>query len=347
MIRSCLSFTMKKRAFDIDFLRGIAILVMIATHVYGLHLGNSFNFAIWNWSHFVVPGFLFCSGFVLSLSKTDLFTTPKHILMWIKKRALRLLVPYYIYFFLHFLLFLTFPQIFNNFHFSKNLDFILHSLTFSGGISVSWLPILFIELTLLFPILSYFKKKSLLVPFESIILVLIVLYTRNRFQIPYQSLTHWILWLFPFVLGILFSSLQEQVRKRAYLFGFLILLPIFLFLWQQSPDLILTHHKYPPDLYYLSYTLGLEFLILFASFYLLKISGLTKIIFFFSQNSYRIFFIHFIILDFVFSLSRDWTGVMGPIVQTLIVITFSGFTVVLWDIIKKRSVDFKGKLTYK
>lgn len=346
-----MSIKMEKRSLDIDFLRGIAILIMIATHVYGLHLGDPVNFAVWNWIHFVVPGFLFCSGFVLSLSKTYQFTSLKFTLIWIKKRITRLLVPYYLYFLAHFLLFLTFPQIFNNFHFSKTSDFIIRSLIFSGGLSVSWLPILFVELTVLFPVLSYFKKKSLLMPLQAIIFVVVILYTRNRFEIPLQSLTHWSLWLFPFILGIFFSTLTESVRKWAYFYSFTILIPVFVFLFlnlgQQSSSFVFTHHKYPPDLYYLSYTLGLEFLILFLSFYLINTPVLAKIIFFFSKNSYRIFFIHFVVLDLIFSLSRGWVGVTAPIIQTVLVIALSAFIAIFWDIARKYLVDFRGQLNYK
>src|SRR3989344_6980157 len=97
---------MKKRFEDIDFLRGIAIFVIIVTHVYGLHLGNARDFAIWNWLHFVVPGFLFASGFVLNSSSHTNFSSPALVAGWIKKRFIRLLAPYYLYFAIHFGLFL-------------------------------------------------------------------------------------------------------------------------------------------------------------------------------------------------------------------------------------------------
>lgn len=342
---------MKKRFEDIDFLRGFAIVIIIVTHVYGLHLSNSRDFAIWNWLHFVVPGFLFCSGFVLA-PQVAKFTSFKNTALWLGKRLTRLLIPYYIYFFFHFLLFLVFPSLFNNFHFRIAPEFLIGSIFFTGkGVSLSWLPILFVELTIFFPILWLLKKKGLLFYFKSIVLIAIAFITLSGVTVPMQQITHWFFWLYPFILGYIFADIEEQKRKNIYLLGSMVTLGIFIFLFMTfsatGKSLILTHHKYPPDLFYLAYSLGIEFLILFASTFLLRISLLKKVLFYFSKNSYRLFFVHYIVLDLVFSLTKTHTILGSAVVQTIFVISLTILSLSVWDVSLKRFVALRPKLSYK
>lgn len=342
---------MTKRFEDIDFLRGFAILIIIITHVYGLHLSNTRDFTIWNWLHFVVPGFLFCSGFVLA-SQTKKFTSVSNISHWIGKRLARLLLPFYAYFIVHFSLFLIFPGIFSNFHFKNTFDFVFGSIFFTGGgVSLSWLPILFVQLTLFFPILYYLKKKNLLFIFKSLILAGIALITVTNQTIPLQNLTHWLFWLYPFTLGYLLSDLKESDRKNMYILASILSLGVFVFLFilfsQTSQSLVLTHHKYPPDLFYLSYSFGLEFLILAASPFFLRLGLLKAIILFFSKNSYKSFFIHYVLLDFVFSFTKNQTIVGSAIIQSTVVILLTAATVLIWDKIQPRLIALRLRLSYK
>ncbi len=340
----------KKRFVDIDFLRGAAIIIIIITHVYGLHLGNARDFTIWNWLHFVVPGFLFCSGFVLA-SQSVKFTSVRSIARWMGKRFSRLLIPYYIYFSVHFLLFLLFPAIFSNFHFKNSFEFIFGSLFFTGaGVSHSWLPMLFIELTLLFPVVVFLHKKGLLFYFKSLILISIVLLTWSGSSIPAQQLTHWFFWLYPLILGYLFSGIDDIQRKNLYILGSILSLGIFIFLFMllslTNQSLVLTHHKYPPDLFYLTYALGLEFLLLFTSGMFLKFGFIKKTVLFFSKNSYRSFFVHYIVLDVVFSLTQNMKVVGSAAFQSILVIALTVILLFIWDK-SKYIIASKPKLSYK
>lgn len=339
-----------KRFVEIDFLRGIAIIVMITTHVYGLHLSNKGDFAIWNWLHFVVPGFLLCSGFVLGSSSFQI-TNTSVVISWMKKRFLRLLLPFYIYFFVHFGLFLFFPDIFRNFNMEKSVEFIARSVFFlGGGLSLSWLPILFIELTLLFPILYVLKRRNVLFHFLILLFIALCIFTVYRPEIPMQNLTHWVLWTFPFALGIFLSTLSGQIKNKVYLWGGFGSLILFIFLYmiflKSGISLTLTHHKYPPDLFYLSFALGVEFFLLLIAPFVLKNLYISRFVSFFSINSYRIFFIHYIILDIFFNVFQSFS-ITSPVLLTIFLLVLSPLCVVGWDKYIRIRLALFQRLFYK
>src|SRR5690242_6051295 len=100
---------MRQRYYFIDIVRALSLIGVIAVHTYSYHLSSPFNVFIWNSLQFVVIAFVFCSGFVLKTF--DTFNLPA-ILSWLKKRFIRLYIPFIMYFLVHYCLFLLFPHIF-------------------------------------------------------------------------------------------------------------------------------------------------------------------------------------------------------------------------------------------
>lgn len=83
------------RNSTIDSLRGLAIVAMIMLHTnaYFLSRGGWVSFS-WNWLHFAVALFVFCSVY-LFWKKAP--AQPYPVMEYIKKRVLRLLIPYYMF----------------------------------------------------------------------------------------------------------------------------------------------------------------------------------------------------------------------------------------------------------
>ncbi|MBI3887543.1 acyltransferase family protein [Candidatus Microgenomates bacterium] len=126
----------------IDTLRGLAMLVMILTHTTVFFLQDpSANF-LWNWSHFAVPIFVFCSVYLFF--QKSLYDK---IAFWsfVKKRFVRLLIPYY-WFLLFFLiiLFFTKPE-------TLSIKYLLQSIFVIGGVDINWLVLLFMMITIILP----------------------------------------------------------------------------------------------------------------------------------------------------------------------------------------------------
>jgi peptidoglycan/LPS O-acetylase OafA/YrhL len=89
-----------KKFEEIDYLRGFAILAVIAIHtsarftdITKINILLLTNIIIDIFSHFAVPSFLFISGFVLSLKYKDSFSKK----MFYKKRAKSIIPPYIIF----------------------------------------------------------------------------------------------------------------------------------------------------------------------------------------------------------------------------------------------------------
>src|SRR4030042_497046 len=167
-----------KRFFHIDFLRAVSILFVIIIHVLQFNLGNPLSRFFWNYLNFIVITFVFCSVYVLELKYGNKLNSFNKIFIWWKKRLLRLLIPFYIYLAVHYLLWNLLPNFFIGFDLKNNFDYLKNSVLLIGGVSTNWLPLLFIELALIFPLLKIIKKHNwLLVTYIFFSLVITGFYT--------------------------------------------------------------------------------------------------------------------------------------------------------------------------
>src|SRR5690348_3169914 len=107
----------------IDLVRATSIIGVMIIHTLSFHLSSPIALFFWNLLQFVVAAFVFCSGYVHA-HYFDKLVSLKSIFSWYKKRAIRMIFPFYIYFIVHFILFLIFPSIFIHFGMHSSVAFV-------------------------------------------------------------------------------------------------------------------------------------------------------------------------------------------------------------------------------
>ncbi|GDX61898.1 hypothetical protein LBMAG33_2080 [Candidatus Levyibacteriota bacterium] len=319
---------------NIDFIRAIAIICVIATHVYSRHLFGEFNILIWNYLHFTIFMFIFCSGYVLSLRYEFEFNSWKQILSWYFKRSQRLIIPFYCYLFVHYLLWYLFPQFFDGLELNNSFNFIVQSIFLTGGVNANWLVLLFIQLTVLLPLLTKIYIKKIIIIFYILFSTFFTIYITF---IPFSyNLSRYVMWI-PWSLALLFSiyASRNKISNKKYISLAIlsgILFYLFNFLHPFNKSLSLYDHKYPSDLYYLSYEFFITFILLSISqSSYLKNSFLQKSYEYISHKSYSLYFIHYIVLDFIFKVTNNYYLFSNIFIQFLLILSISLFICWLLD----------------
>lgn len=317
------------RLFEIDILRGIGIFVIILIHTTSYFLSNPLAHAVWNFGQFAVPTFVFCSTYLFF--KKNSTHEKLNFLSFEKKRLLRLLVPYWIY------LFFFFTLVFLKNQKTIILSFLIRHLTLTTtGLEINWAVLLFIYLAFLSPIFILLKKGRVLFSFfffSSLLSSLVFLFTTPALN---YKLTMWL----PWSLILFYSWFFAKHEDEAWFLPLSIFVFLFVFLTSKLA-LVLTNHsviffdnKYPPNLNFLSYGILLTtILFIFAKKGFFDRPFLKISIMFFSQNSYSIFFVHFLVIfTFLFFIGIKqflwWQFaaivlVASVIIQKLINTTFS------------------------
>lgn len=283
----------ENRYNSIDFLRGIAVILMIFIHTSSYYQDNKLVYFFWNYTHFVVPLFVFCSSYIAFIRNPKLMFSLHTAL----NRIMRLIVPYYIYMSLFF--FMAF------FVFGKNIttQYVLNQLFLGNGRDTGWLVVLFIYILFLIPIIQYIGKRGIIslfvigIIFASTILFLFV---------PNIASFRGIMWLpwSAFVLNVYYFVKNQNNSKKIIqiiIVQFLLLVVSALVLIFTNKSFVLIDNKYPPNLFYLSYGAFLTSVLFFAHKILISkiviANHLQKIFRFLSANSYSLFFIHLLLIN--------------------------------------------------
>lgn len=338
----------RKRFDEIDVLRAFGIVGVIVVHVLTYNLSTSLYKFLWNYLQFVVVAFVFCSGFVLTTFYQDYFSSISKTISWYKKRFIRLIIPFWIYLIVHFSLWLLFPNFFQGLGLSKNINYFINSVFFIGGTNFNWLPLLFLQLTFLFPVFTYFFKKKIYLFFYILISGIVTLgYT--IFKFPYsiyriEMILPWslvLLWAMYFAKSEIRDKTKLITNSRYFIFG-IVTFSVFLTLYFYQPifskSFNFYDHKYPPDFYYLFFGASLtSFSLLVAKLNFWQNKFIKPTYSFISKNSYQIFFIHYILLDLILTLSKRNLFLQNPII--MFVIIFSGSIFI--SIIFQKAVSFK------
>lgn len=287
----------KSRDATIDSLRAISILLMIVLHINPYFPKLAFTGWTWSWGQWVVPAFILCSLAV----DTSQIQTAKDYMLYLWKRAKRLLIPYYVWLlaYLGLLAFLGHKQI--------SFKILLTNVSFTGGIDFNWLVLLFIYITLALPFLRKVVEKS-----ESASLVILLL-SMTTSSVFLSNRSHWnstyrwwmIIPWYGITLGILLFLKwwrQKSWRKIATFFTTNLGIFTYWYLYFQSHK-ITTHtyyHKYPPDIYFVSFSIWTVILsyviIFFASKRLEQTGWVLRFLTYVSTRSYTIFFVHILVL---------------------------------------------------
>lgn len=315
----------KERLTHIDFLRAIAIIAMISAHVLSYNLGAAPVNTMWNYLHFAVVLFIFCSGYLFFLQFENTPWTRFVYARWIQKRSMRLLPLYYGFLLSHYALWLLFPAVFSGLGLQKTGAFILNSFLLIG-VDYGWLPLLFLELMVVSPLFALLFRNAKSRSATTAVLLTsatILLFQPMRF-IDYR-LIMWIPWSVVIFFSFYYARMkhaQQITRKRLYITGsaavaVYILGSILLSNW--GIPLTLTLHKYPPDIWYLSYGIaaGCMFLIIAPSRVFI-LAPLQKPIAWISQNSYALFFVHYLVIDIIRTCQHAYALTLSLAAQLLL-----------------------------
>lgn len=289
----------------IDSLRGFSMIVIIFTHATAFFPSDPITSLFWNWSNFAVAIFIFCSAYLYFQKSSD---KPLHIFSFLKKRIIRLLVPYYIFLGFFFLvLFIISPEI-------LSFKYIWQSVLVIGGVDINWLVLLFLYITILLPFLVWSQKK---VPvffwmFFSLSLGSAFFLLFYRLDVPYK----FIMWL-PWSLILYFTWFYLRYENKRHIIVWSCIVSCLLFglsygiLNSIQHSTVLIHNKYPPNIVYLSYGIVVLLGLVLLSKYLFSQKLVLATINFFSRYSYSIYFLHYLVLTVfaAFIQQLHFTGV--------------------------------------
>jgi fucose 4-O-acetylase-like acetyltransferase len=213
-----------KRNKTIDFLRGVATLVMIIIHVTAYFLKDKNVYILWDYAHFVVPIFVFCSAFVY-FQKDD--TKLSVLTIW--KRIKRLIVPYYV-----FVIILFATQYLFKIKMTDH-TFVDH-LLLRDGRYINWLVVLFISFIFLFPFMGWLRKNMLLLYTFTTLSIFSTLYL---FYNDLSNVFRYVM-ILPWAAVALYGLyLSRMKNKTMFLIAILTISTIVFFLtkWQLLKDL--------------------------------------------------------------------------------------------------------------
>lgn len=222
--------------FEMDYLRGLAILFVISVHVSfiwpemeTITFLSLLYMSIHSFSQVAVPLFVFISGFVLYLNYQKNFP----ILTFYKKRFLSV-VPQYLIFSTLYIVFFMGLKYLNLAYVTGEHNFSLRNIVIyylTGGASLQmWFFVLIIELYVLYPILArfcqtIFASKKTTVIFLFILFLLPFFYHNESFilhnldqNIPFHSLIWttglvFLHYLFYFITGMYFSLKYNDMKE--------------------------------------------------------------------------------------------------------------------------------------
>lgn len=341
----------RKRFDEVDVLRAIGIIGVIVVHILTYNLSTPLNKFFWNNLQFVVVSFVFCSGFVLAYLYENSLDSFSKTFLWYKKRLIRLLIPFWIYLVVHFSLWILFPQSFSGLGLSKSFEYFVKSAVLIGGTNYNFLPLLFVQLTILFPLFAnWFKNKKILLTYLAGALFVTLIFTLFTFPYSLYRFVIWVPWSLVLIFAMYLSIKGKQdkaqsVTNKRYLltgvFTFVIFLLLYILNLDSNKSLNFYDHKYPPDFYYLVFGISLTcFALLIGKLKFWQNKLVKNIYSYISKNSYSIFFVHYIILDAVLVLSKQNVFLQNPFMQ-FVIIFFP--TIFIIKSIQKFSLVFKPR----
>ncbi len=318
--------TLKPRDSSVDILRALSIVVMMIIHSNASFLNDPVSLWVWSYSQWVVPAFLLCSFLVGSYEVTSFAGYWRYAIA----RARRLLIPYYawlgIYIALLWFLRGSIPS-------SSSL---IANIFFTGGNDYNWLVLLFLQSTLLGPLIIYLLKKRSYMSWIVFALSLTasVAFVQNRGY--WQG--HYRLWLMASWTGIIWGILyfarlwQEKKYKAAGLFWLIAFVTYYVcsyvLVTRGGMRADMFYHKYPPDVIYFLFCLWTTPLAYLGAVYSAKIfseqSLFIRIARHISVHSYTLFFIHICVL----AVMGAWFTRSALSYQQYIIVLFAGTALV-------------------
>jgi peptidoglycan/LPS O-acetylase OafA/YrhL len=367
---------MEHRIEAIDYLRGLAILLVIIIHIIAIqditstdYTNSELLYNLRNLFQFCVITLVVCSGFSLYIANKDLKLRPKELLVFYNKRLKRLLLPYWLFllFFIavHYLLRLATGVQLENI----SLKYLTESILFIGGISgLRFLIAAMVMLTLLFPFLkALYDRFNKLTLFTVLTLAYIATVAVFRYlpidiwtaewqslgviQVINFSLCFVLGWSIAYMLGFMIekyykdlSSIKREIQLTALFIVLFVAARIALDLLHTSNGMVL--NKYPPSPYYLSYGIMMTFALLTLFFrYKHFMHKITKHFFdFFSTNSYWLFLYSALTISIISPIVRE-TRIGNIYIRFFVDVVLNLVGVVLLVLLQKKLI--KAEMSFE
>lgn len=297
---------MKQRLPEIDDIRGISIILMIMIHTNVYFLSNKISYLTLELSQFAVVAFIFCSAYLFYL-KSQVYSWGD-FLSHLVKRIKRLIIPYYWFFTVYYIFLLLKDAK------KVTLAYVVQNIFVIGGLDFNWLVLLFIELAILMPFVSYlFEKKRVW-----FYVYTVLAFVSSLIFLKYTPLSYYrfVMWL-PWSLVLIYTYLFNQLKEKKMLFWAVTALCFVLYyiipplvLKPLGHSLFMYDNKYPPNIYHLAYGIGcINILYMLSRWKLFANYIVQTIVNFFSVYSYTIFFIHILVIYVVtvfFHFKFNW-----------------------------------------
>ena len=360
---------MENRIREIDFIRALGALSVIAIHVSGAYIDSSRGAYFWNIGmRYAVPLFVIISGFVLFYVE-NLKKSFSCIAFWLK-RFKKLLIPYVIWN----LIYLLYSTRHDVEKVSSDVPAFLkelgHNILTGVGTYHLYFVLIMLQLYLLYPIIRPFVKKYMNISLAVSLAItaysqaIIYLGVQNKAEVPQTYIPFFILfpvWIFFFVFGMYVAknleALKEKVFNKSIILGFVWLLSYVLLIFDTKFTKTLDLSVKPSVLLYSV----LSFLF-FYSIALKKVNIQNRfgtLLDFLSEQSFLIYLSHVLFLKLIDSYSyiagfgEFWENSRHQIllyIATIIVssgfayiMSFSSITVFIGGVHKRYLPDYYQK----
>lgn len=288
-----------ERYLVIDVLRGIAIFFVILLHTNAYFLHNKTAYLVWDYGQFAVPVFIFCSSYIFFQRKEHHHY--KYIISYFKKRFFRLVIPYYAFLVIVFFLMWKKHELWST--------YVWQSIFLYKGVDINWLVLLFLQFSILMPLLAYIENKIKPVFFLYVVFALgsSVWLMFSPISLDYR----FVMWL-PWSLFIIFSLYFIRYEKQKLFLAGGVIFSLFVFFLlryiqiKTNHSLIMFNNKYPPNLYHISYgVLSVFVLYVLTERNVFSWFPVNKIFHFLSRYSFSLYFIHWLVIDVIFKFYYD------------------------------------------
>lgn len=251
---------MMNRDIRIDFLRSLAIILIILAHV-------SPTPGVFQIRMFDVPLMTMLLGmsFVLSSYKTKKDTYINFIL----KRFQRLVIPAWVFLTLFFLIYFVISLVLRrNIPFS--LGIILTSYSLISGIGYVWIIRVFFTVAVFSPFLLIVSKKITNF-YLKVLTLLSLLMVQQQLCVLNSKMSDKLELLFEQVVAVSFGYIiialigiwvVNQTKKENLIMG-ISFFTLFIIIGYKEGYPLLSTQKYPPTIYYLSYGIGISLILLY------------------------------------------------------------------------------------
>lgn len=276
------------RDYKIDIMKVIGLLCIILAHV-------GVNDRILQLRNFDVPMMVYISGYLSYNS----FKQSETYIKYIFKRIRRLLLPTWIFLTIYFLILLFIRYKFN-IAFPYTMYQIKRSYLLLDGIGYVWVVRVYLLCAIITPLLIKITKK---ISCRNVYLLIILLFIINENLISNDiyNINFFNQYILPYVLsygiittlGIIANNQNQDDFNILYIIFLIIFLLYCIYFRKVEGHFVYTQtRKYPPSLYYFSYSMLVTYFLMYLNLDFKNDNLLKRIVIFISKSSFWIYLWH-------------------------------------------------------